>query len=631
MKRTSVSLLVAAALVAVASNTAAQTRSDGFALNRFDPSERGSEWFALDSLDLRGDPRPVVGLVGEWAYKPLVIYNADGDEVTAPVKHQFYLHLGAGINLFDRWRISISVPMAVHTSGDAGIVGGTLYKTEEGFSFGDLRLATAVRLFGEYGESVNTAVGIQVFLPTGDRASYTGDGGVRIAPHANIAGDIGAFVYAAELGAVFHTQTDNFAGQAYGGDLTLGAALGARLLDRHLLLGPEFSMSTVLSDSAAGAFGSLTTPAEVLMGAHYTLDNGLRFGLGAGPGLSRGFGSPLVRVLGNVEWSPPYADKEVDSDGDGIINADDACPDVAGGKTDDPATHGCPDSDGDTIIDKSDACPQDAGIATDSMDTHGCPDGDGDGIVDLVDACPQTPGIASSDASKHGCPDSDGDGIIDKHDACPQIKGLPNSDKSKHGCPPPDDNDGDGVVNDDDACPNKPGPKRADPAINGCPDSDGDGIVDKQDACPNKPGVADVSHPRKHGCPKATIQGSEIKIIDRVEFDTDRATIRSTSEPVLNAVLTILKKHPEITKVSVEGHTDNRGGAAHNKQLSRRRAAAVVTWLVARGIDSARLVSAGFGPDRPIDTNSTTEGRQNNRRVEFHILENKGGTVVRNR
>jgi OOP family OmpA-OmpF porin len=87
----------------------------------------------------------------------------------------------------------------------------------------------------------------------------------------------------------------------------------------------------------------------------------------------------------------------------------------------------------------------------------------------------------------------------------------------------------------------------------------------------------------------------------------------------LSAVQKILADHQEITGVRIEGHTDNRGGAAMNLNLSTKRAASVLNWLVKRGIDKSRLTSKGFGLTRPIDTNTTEEGRQNNRRVEFHI------------
>src|SRR5690606_24891399 len=92
-------------------------------------------------------------------------------------------------------------------------------------------------------------------------------------------------------------------------------------------------------------------------------------------------------------------------------------------------------------------------------------------------------------------------------------------------------------------------------------------------------------------------------------------------QEVLEAVAKVLSEHPEIKRVRVEGHTDNRGAAALNKRLSAARAASVVGWLTKHGIDKERLTSEGFGPDRPIATNQDEAGRSLNRRVEFHIEE----------
>ena len=109
-----------------------------------------------------------------------------------------------------------------------------------------------------------------------------------------------------------------------------------------------------------------------------------------------------------------------------------------------------------------------------------------------------------------------------------------------------------------------------------------------------------------------------------MQFATNSDVILHTSDNVLNAVLEIMQSHSEITKLSIEGHTDNRGGGAYNKKLSQRRAASVVKWLTSHGIDASRLSSAGYGAERPIDENSTADGRQRNRRVEFHIREVDG-------
>jgi len=76
-----------------------------------------------------------------------------------------------------------------------------------------------------------------------------------------------------------------------------------------------------------------------------------------------------------------------------------------------------------------------------------------------------------------------------------------------------------------------------------------------------------------------------------------------------------------MTKVEVQGHTDNRGSAALNKTLSQARADAVRKALILRGVSAERLVTKGYGPDKPIDENSTDEGRQKNRRVQFVILD----------
>jgi outer membrane protein OmpA-like peptidoglycan-associated protein len=277
-------------------------------------------------------------------------------------------------------------------------------------------------------------------------------------------------------------------------------------------------------------------------------------------------------------------------------------------------------------MDREDACPTVPGIRTNNAKTNGCPpaapppksDRDGDGITDDVDACPDTPGVASTDPTKNGCPpDRDGDGIFDPQDACPDVPGVRSDDPAKNGCPA--DKDGDGIEDKLDACPDVPGVKNEDPKKNGCPpDRDGDSIIDKDDACPDDPGPADPD-PKKNGCPLARIEGGQVKITQQVKFKTGSAEILRESDPILIAVAQILKDHPELNKIRVEGHTDNRGSAAMNKDLSNRRAASVMKWLTTFGIEKKRLSTKGHGLEKPIDTNETEEGRQNNRRVEFHI------------
>lgn len=245
----------------------------------------------------------------------------------------------------------------------------------------------------------------------------------------------------------------------------------------------------------------------------------------------------------------------------------------------------------------------------------------------MDDACPDQPGEMTSDPATNGCPppaDRDHDGIVDPEDACPDDAGNKTDDPKTNGCPPPPDHDQDGVLDVDDACPEQPGNPDPDPKKNGCPpppDRDQDTVLDPDDACPDAPGNPDPD-PKRNGCPKAYVMGNEIKILDQVKFKTnsDKIITGNDSEDVLFAVLQILNQHPEVTTLLIEGHTDSRGSVKKNRKLSQKRAESVAKWLATHGIDKGRLTSDGLGPDRPIDTNDTEQGRRNNRRVEFHIV-----------
>ncbi len=257
-----------------------------------------------------------------------------------------------------------------------------------------------------------------------------------------------------------------------------------------------------------------------------------------------------------------------DTDGDGIYDKDDACPEVAGLE----AFNGCPDADGDGIEDSKDACPNEAG----SKEMNGCPDGDGDGVADKDDACPSEAGTAAM----NGCPDADGDGIADKDDACPSEAG---------------------------------------PAENkGCPweDKDKDGVLDKDDKCPEVAGTV-----ANNGCPEVTeeVQKKLNDYARTILFDTGKSSIKAESTSVMVDIITILKEYPN-AKFTVEGHTDSVGSAKLNQRLSESRALSVKEFLVQKGIEEFRLSAVGYGEDKPIATNNTRAGKKQNRRVEINLV-----------
>ena len=270
----------------------------------------------------------------------------------------------------------------------------------------------------------------------------------------------------------------------------------------------------------------------------------------------------------SVGFSVKFGGK--DTDGDGVYDKHDACPDVAGLEE----FNGCPDSDGDGITDSEDTCPLLAG----SLEFEGCPDSDGDGISDNKDACPNKAGLASLD----GCPDSDGDKITDSRDRCPNVAGP----KENGGCP--------------------------------WPDSDGDSVLDKDDDCPSEAGTV-----ANNGCPE--IYPSDEALAQLVEYSRtinfafDSAKFTDGTPPVLDAIVEILVAYPK-ANFSVEGHCDSKGSTKVNQKISDKRAAAVVDYLIKSSIAASRLTATGFGESKPIDTNNTMAGRANNRRVEILLV-----------
>ena len=256
------------------------------------------------------------------------------------------------------------------------------------------------------------------------------------------------------------------------------------------------------------------------------------------------------------------------------------------------------DSDGDGVPDKKDMCPDTpAGV---QVDASGCPlDRDGDGIADYQDECPDVPGLKAL----NGCPDSDGDGVTDSKDLCPDTPAGVKVDAK--GCPL--DRDGDGVADYLDKCPDVVGV----PLFNGCPDTDGDGVPDYKDKCPTVAGPVE-----NNGCPEEA--HVLVQSLEGIQFEFDSDVIKPESYPTLDAAVETLKSKTEFN-LDVSGHTDNIGDDAYNQNLSERRANAVVKYLTDKGISAARLKAAGFGETQPVAENETPEGRAKNRRVDFKV------------
>jgi outer membrane protein OmpA-like peptidoglycan-associated protein len=367
-------------------------------------------------------------------------------------------------------------------------------------------------------------------------------------------------------------------------------------------------------------------------------------------------------ILDNVDTCPEQPeDKDLfddtdgcpdpDNDGDNVLDPLDGCKNTPG-----PVENeGCPygDRDGDGINDKADACPEAPEDKDGDRDADGRPDVDidGDGVEDCTDGCPLPPVVTTAaDGTKtekpatcdtctkgapdlikedkdgfeddDGCPeiDNDKDGILDNVDQCPNDKGP----LETRGCP---DRDDDKIPDVEDKCPDEKGidQKATNPERHGCPrpDTDGDGFFDDEDACPKEPGIRHENDPKQNGCPKKftliVIKKDKIEIKQQVQFDTGKATILPVSAKLLAEVGEAVRSS-ELTKVTVEGHTDDVGDDDSNMKLSQARANSVRQWLIDKEKVKPELLEAiGYGETRPIASNRTKAGRQQNRRVEFKV------------
>ncbi|HTP27699.1 MAG TPA: OmpA family protein [Anaeromyxobacteraceae bacterium] len=119
--------------------------------------------------------------------------------------------------------------------------------------------------------------------------------------------------------------------------------------------------------------------------------------------------------------------------------------------------------------------------------------------------------------------------------------------------------------------------------------------------------------------PRAALGKEKVELTENVHFEFGKAIVHSSSYSLLDEVVTVLKDHPEVRQVMIEGHTDNEGNPAANMKLSKSRAEVVRNYLIQKGIEPDRLKAEGFGSTRPIADNSTSAGREANRRVEFVV------------
>jgi OOP family OmpA-OmpF porin len=151
------------------------------------------------------------------------------------------------------------------------------------------------------------------------------------------------------------------------------------------------------------------------------------------------------------------------------------------------------------------------------------------------------------------------------------------------------------------------------------------GTTTFQDTTPIKIAVAPPAPPPQADPPppeppkQVKIRDNRIELGQKIQFALNKAEILPASFSLMDELAKTIKENPQVQKVSIEGHASNEGQAQHNLTLSKARAEAVRAYLVSKGVSADRLSSTGFGAAKPIASNDNEEGREKNRRVEFHI------------
>jgi outer membrane protein OmpA-like peptidoglycan-associated protein len=339
------------------------------------------------------------------------------------------------------------------------------------------------------------------------------------------------------------------------------------------------------------------------------------------------FGASLGLSL--MLGSKPIAD----SDGDGVQNNRDRCPDTPRGAQVDG--RGCPsDEDGDGVPNGIDRCPGTAAGA--KVNEQGCAqDSDGDNIPDGIDKCPDTPSGVLVDPT--GCAkDSDGDGIPDGLDRCSETPHGATVDAL--GCP--GDEDGDGVLDGLDRCPRTPTGAAVQP--NGCIAGQAPGqaapAVSPTPAAPDtaqkraRPGVRNPARaqqppPTQSQAPpptparKAPTTAGQIVagVIPGVGFAPGTARLSQSSYVALDSIAEILTADPSTT-VEVSAHTDNSVSQAEGMRITGLQADAVRDYLVTRGVPYQQVTSKGYGSTIPRTPDTSPNGRAANRRVEIRVI-----------
>jgi OmpA-OmpF porin, OOP family len=577
---------------------------DPLTLYRPGAMSRG-EWFASGVI--------------EYARKPLVLVTErQGQEPrsTTMLDHLLALHATGGVVVDERLRFGLAAPIYANSTGFSG---------SQGASLGDLRIdALAVARSPEV-SGVGFGATAWFDLPTGSARRFLGRRTVAGGAAAMATYEADRLTLTGNLGLQLEPSVD--LENLKGADQLLAGAAAAYSLSDRTAIGLEAALRASLASNERAWTGS---PAEALLTVRHRDPSGGHFVGGIAAPLSRGVGAAAFRVFigGGFGRTGPSAPR---------------------------------DRDGDGIPDKLDACPLEPETVNGYIDEDGCPDQlatleivtlwqgqpiDGAELV-ITGPLGEERGTSSAEPWRREVVPETMWGVVARKGDClsGEAKKLVN----------------DGVQRatvelalvpsavlrlkvTDEAGQAVPGARvlwdtKTPECVPDAPALDRSGRA-RTDIGPGEhrivvgaPGyrVSEVPVYASRGdeleieiklkATKLRVEKKRIVILDKVQFEFNKAAIKAESFDLLNEVAEVIARNPDAGRVEIQGHTDDRGRPAYNLDLSQRRADAVREYLIGRGVPAERLISKGFGMTAPITTNQTEDGRAANRRVEFVLID----------
>ena len=600
--------------VFVASPAAAQ----GFDAQRFDPIPQTRAFTLVRDAAMPGELTLGAQLSINYGLRPLEYgRSTDRSRFGGVIDNLIGMDFGFEVTPLSWLRVGVNFPfLQLQATTDPGSVAAASSLGHSGgvAGIGDLGLEVG---FGLLRQGDNAPLSLQLtprfVFPTGSKEVFVGSGAFGVGGDLAIAMEVPFFHLSGNVGFLVNTLGAPTANLQPDDELRLGLGLGVPLLDGQVEPQAEIVVATVIdptahADLGIGPFDPLHTPVEFTVGVLVSPNNGpLFFRVGAGKGIGPGFGTPDLRVFGQVGFDvapkPPEAPVEP-------VSAKLIIDTKYNGKR-------LADTNVDLVDDRGNKQTVTVTSQTAQIEVPVDSSWDGTAARDCLRGT-GTAKIPASGGKRTMTIDMEPDRTI------PVDFDLRD----------PEGN----VVTDATVRWNQ------DPNCLGCVPEDKAAIADgklRQMVCPGehevyveKPGyrlvrstltaepgtlqaVAVEMKPTK-----IEVTAKKILILEKVYFDFDKDTLQSRSHELLDEVAETIIANPQNGRLEVQGHTDNKGDDGYNLDLSDRRAKRVLTYLVNKGVDAERLVSKGFGEASPIDTNDTDAGRDKNRRVEFLILGN---------